>query len=90
MVFNEYFTREDIAKELNLTEMAVEGLCDEYEVFLRRVNEDGNTKYHPSSIGMIRHILELASSGKEKREIIASLGFNASFLCAKDKSFCKF
>ena len=89
MAFDEYYTITDLSDELNVPKVIVEELCREYEIYLRRVSENNQIKFHSSSAGMLRHIMDQLEEGVDRDDIIASLGFSPTFLCSKDKKFCQ-
>ena len=89
MAFDEYYTITDLSDELNTPKSVVEDLCREYEICLRRVSENNQIKFYPRSVDMLRHIMDQSKKGIDRDDIIASLGFNPTHLCSKEKKFCQ-
>jgi len=89
MSLENYYTLNEIAKKLDMPESTIGELCDDYDIFLRRINEENQLKFHSSCLGMLRYIIERLKKGIDTKEIKKSLGFDRSFLCHKDKELCQ-
>lgn len=88
MSFDNYYTINEISNMLDVPEGTIGELCKDYDIFLRRIHEKNQLKFHSSSVGMFRYILDCLKKGIDKEEIKKSLGFDPSLLCFKDKEFC--